>query len=100
MIPRRAEQDVRDALGRQAAVAIIGPRQVGKTTLALRIAEDRPSIYLDLAFNQLRARRLARPLIAAINTVAGAIDRHSARLREPGPGTLFANFHVVAGAPR
>ena len=58
------------------------------------------SIYLDLAFNQLRARRLARPVIAAINTVAGAIDRHSARLREPGPGTLFANFHVVAGAPR
>ena len=58
------------------------------------------SIYLDLAFNQLRARRLVRPVIAAINTVAGAIDRHSARLREPGPGTLFANFHVVAGAPR
>jgi SAM-dependent methyltransferase len=58
------------------------------------------SISLDLAFNQLRARRLARPVIAAVNTVAGAIDRDSAPLREPGPGTLSANFHVVAGAPR
>ena len=37
-----------DALARQAAVAVIGPRQVGKTTLALEIAQSRPAIYLDL----------------------------------------------------
>ena len=37
-----------EALQRQAAVALIGPRQVGKTTLALDIAGERPSIYLDL----------------------------------------------------
>lgn len=48
MIHRRADQTVRDALGRQAAVALIGPRQVGKTTLAHEIAEDQDSIYLDL----------------------------------------------------
>ena len=30
------------------AVAILGPRQVGKTTLALKIAQQQPSIYLDL----------------------------------------------------
>lgn len=30
------------------SVALVGPRQVGKTTLALEIAETRPSIYLDL----------------------------------------------------
>ena len=48
MIRRRAGQTVRDALGRQAAVALIGPRQVGKTTLAHEIAEDQDSIYLDL----------------------------------------------------
>ncbi len=30
------------------AVALLGPRQVGKTTLALAIAEAMPSIYLDL----------------------------------------------------
>ena len=40
--------DVRSALGRQAAVALIGPRQVGKTTLALDIARTRDSLYLDL----------------------------------------------------
>lgn len=33
---------------RQAAVALIGPRQVGKTTLALDIAEERGAVYLDL----------------------------------------------------
>jgi SAM-dependent methyltransferase len=57
------------------------------------------SIYLDLAFRRLRLGAVVRPLIAVINTVAGAIDGHSSSLREPGPGTLFANFHVVAEAP-
>ena len=35
-------------MARQAAVALIGPRQVGKTTLAHEIAAGRPSLYLDL----------------------------------------------------
>jgi predicted AAA+ superfamily ATPase len=48
MVPRNIRPAVEAALARQAAVAIIGPRQVGKTTLAHQIAEDRPSIYLDL----------------------------------------------------
>ena len=48
MIGRHIYPVVRDALDRQAAVALIGPRQVGKTTLALEIAEARPSLYLDL----------------------------------------------------
>src|ERR1039458_5714539 len=34
MIPRRAQTAVQHALARQAAVALTGPRQVGKTTLA------------------------------------------------------------------
>lgn len=54
------------------------------------------SMYLDLMFRRVGLGIAARPLVAAINTVAGAIDGRSARLREPGPGTLFANFHVVA----
>jgi hypothetical protein len=58
------------------------------------------AIYLDLAFRRMGIRAAARPLIAGINTVAGTIDRHSSSLREPGPGTLFANFHVVAEAAR
>ncbi|MGH6948085.1 MAG: ATP-binding protein [Kiloniellales bacterium] len=48
MIPRRIYQTVREALSRQAAVALIGPRQVGKTTLAHEIAADTEALYLDL----------------------------------------------------
>ena len=48
MLPRYAGSLVEAALGRQAAVALIGPRQVGKTTLALDIAGRRPAVYLDL----------------------------------------------------
>ena len=48
MIRRRIKPHVTDALDRQAAVALIGPRQVGKTTLAQDIAEERGALYLDL----------------------------------------------------
>jgi len=48
MIPRHVQHLIEQALARQAAVAVIGPRQVGKTTLALEIAHSRPAIYLDL----------------------------------------------------
>ncbi len=37
-----------DLLSRHPAVGLLGPRQVGKTTLALEIAEVLPAIYLDL----------------------------------------------------
>ncbi len=48
MIRRLILAELEDALERQAATALIGPRQVGKTTLALEIAKSRPSVYLDL----------------------------------------------------
>ncbi len=48
MIDRRIKQQVIDALERQAAVALIGPRQVGKTTLAQEIAKKDNALYLDL----------------------------------------------------
>ncbi len=38
------------------AVVLIGPRQVGKTTLALDIAARRPALYLDLESDADRAR--------------------------------------------
>jgi predicted AAA+ superfamily ATPase len=56
MISRRAFHIVKEALARQAAVALIGPRQVGKTTLALAIAEELPSLYLDLESLEDRAK--------------------------------------------
>ncbi len=48
MIKRRLESKIKDALKRSASAALLGPRQVGKTTIALNISETTPSIYLDL----------------------------------------------------
>ena len=48
MIHRELFSEVTLGLARQAAVGLIGPRQVGKTTLAHEIAASRPSVYLDL----------------------------------------------------
>lgn len=56
MIPRRIFPLVTDALARQAAVALIGPRQVGKTTLAFAVAKEMPSLYLDLEAREDREK--------------------------------------------
>ena len=48
MIARSAVAAVERAPGRQAAVAVIGPRQVGRTTLAHAIGAERDALYLDL----------------------------------------------------
>ena len=49
LVARHAETQVREALDDTRIVAIVGPRQSGKTTLARRIADDdgRPFITLD-----------------------------------------------------
>ncbi|TIX45185.1 MAG: ATPase, partial [Mesorhizobium sp.] len=60
MIKRRISTELTEMLDSMPAVALLGPRQVGKTTLALEIAERRPSIYLDLESDADRAR-LAEP---------------------------------------
>ena len=54
------------------------------------------AMYVDLGLRRAHLGLLARPLVAGINVVAEAIDSGSTRLREPGPGVLFANFHVTA----
>lgn len=48
MTPRRIENDLRGLLAEYPAVALLGPRQVGKTTLALEVSRTRDSVYLDL----------------------------------------------------
>lgn len=48
MIQRRLESQIKEALNRSPSVALLGPRQVGKTTIALNISETVPSVYLDL----------------------------------------------------
>jgi len=50
MIARRIYADIKDSLSYFPIVAIIGPRQVGKTTLAkqIMIESAKPTLYLDL----------------------------------------------------
>lgn len=56
MIRRHVTDRVLYALGYQAAVALIGPRQIGKTTLALEIGKGRDALYLDLEDRADRAK--------------------------------------------
>ena len=60
MIRRRLLPALADALSEMPAVALLGPRQVGKTTLALELARERSAIYLDLESETDRAK-LAEP---------------------------------------
>lgn len=48
MLRRYLEQTILDRLQNVPAVALMGPRQVGKTTLALSISAHIPAVYLDL----------------------------------------------------
>ncbi|MGD0616703.1 MAG: ATP-binding protein [Bryobacteraceae bacterium] len=60
MIHRRIQPLIRDRLAHIPAVALLGPRQVGKTTLAQTVAEGRNSVYLDLE-SPLDLEKLADP---------------------------------------
>jgi hypothetical protein len=48
MIKREYLSIVSDRLQNFSAVGLLGPRQIGKTTLAFAIAQDRATLYLDL----------------------------------------------------
>lgn len=59
-IARTLEPKCRAYLAEFPAVALLGPRQVGKTTLAQQLAASQPSLYLDLEAPSDRAK-LAEP---------------------------------------
>jgi hypothetical protein len=52
--------------------------------------------YAEIA---LRRTPLARPPVWLLNKAGAALDRCVTSLREPRPGSLIPNFHVVADAP-
>lgn len=56
MFKRILTSKLLDALAHSPAVALLGPRQVGKTTLALEIGKVHNAIYLDLESEQDRAK--------------------------------------------
>jgi predicted AAA+ superfamily ATPase len=61
MIARRVEAVVQERLSQFPAVGLLGPRQVGKTTLAQTIAGTRESVYLDLE-SPVDREKLADPV--------------------------------------
>lgn len=87
MIKRQAEIVVRQKLQQNPAVVLLGPRQVGKTTLARQIASDWPggSVYLDLerpadrlrlddADSYLRAQQGKLVILDEIHRAPGVFD--------------------------
>ena len=56
MIERDLLAELQAALAESPAVALLGPRQIGKTTLALSLGEGRDSLYLDLESAADRAK--------------------------------------------
>ena len=110
MLKRKTFEVVQQALTRQASVALIGPRQVGKTTLALAIGQQQNAIYLDLESPNDRSK-LANPaaFLSAFEdrlvimdeihrvpdlflTLRGLIDQGRAR------GNRFGRFLVLGSA--
>jgi uncharacterized protein len=106
-IKRKSEQQVREMLAYFPAVAIVGPRQVGKTSLAKHLTNllERPVVYFDLEDPDDRAkfanpRLLLDPLAAhtvildeiqrlpdLFPTLRGIIDRD----RQPGRFVLLGS---------
>lgn len=67
MIERHIKQELIDRLGEAPAVALLGPRQVGKTSLAQEVGDIRPSIYLDLESDTERTK-LTEPELYSVRT--------------------------------
>lgn len=56
MIKRSLHSELSDSINCSPAVVLLGPRQAGKTTLALEIGQSRNALYLDLESEQDRAK--------------------------------------------
>lgn len=62
MIPRRLQPLLEARLEEVPVVVLTGPRQAGKTTLALEVAQRREALYLDLESEADRAKLSAPEL--------------------------------------
>jgi SAM-dependent methyltransferase len=57
------------------------------------------AVYANALARRAGLTLAGRALAAGVNSAAAALDRRFAPLREPRPGSLFANYHVTAVAP-
>ncbi len=90
MIPRPAlEQSIRKALGRSRAVALNGPRQSGKSTLAQRFLSRQSPNYFDLE-DTSHIARLAEPQ-QALAPLKGLVVIDEVQLRP----ALFPTLRVL-----
>lgn len=60
IITRQLTAELSEALANSPAVALLGPRQVGKTTLALEVGKQHDALYLDME-SELDRAKLASP---------------------------------------
>lgn len=112
MIGRRKTVELLQLLESVPAVVLVGPRQVGKTTLALDVAAERPSVYLDLESDADRARLSEPELYLAdhedelvildevhrvpnlFNVLRGSIDRGRRAGRRSGRFLLLGSASI------
>ena len=73
------------------AALTVSPAAGTASTLAMLLGT-----YVEIAARRARAARLARGPVRLLNSAGAALDGRSALLRDPVPGALFANLHVVA----
>ena len=85
---------VREALTRAPIVSLLGPRQVGKTTLARMVAAGRRAVFFDLE-NPADLARLSAPM-QTLEPLRGLVVIDEIQ-RLPG---LFEILRVLADRPR
>jgi len=84
---------VQKAISRSPIVALLGPRQCGKTTLARMICDHRPSTYFDLE-SQADLRRLANPEMI-LSSLSDLVVIDEIQMKPE----LFPALRVVADKP-
>ncbi|MBI4830978.1 MAG: ATP-binding protein [Candidatus Lindowbacteria bacterium] len=95
MIQRpQALQQIIKAFGVHPIVALLGPRQCGKTTLARMIAQREPSTYFDLE-NPVDIRRLSAPM-SVLEELGGLVVIDEVQRRPD----LFELLRVLVDRPK
>ena len=94
IVPRPAViAQINHQLAIHPIVALLGPRQCGKTTVARMIAEQQPATYFDLE-NPVDVRRLSAPL-TVLEALSGLVIIDEVQRQPP----LFELLRVLVDRP-